>query len=276
MLQTAIAAGANFIDTADVYGDGRSERLIGRALEGRREHALIATKGGLVRQRDGGLRRDFSPEHIDRAAKESLERLHCDYLDLYQLHHPTRDDLNSRLLWESLDRLRAEGIVRHVGLVTGELETALAAVEARQIETVQVVLNALDTTMMPLLPRARAAGIGVVVRAPLLAGMLAGEGGTLVEQLPPEDPRSGWSRERLQTTRELAERLRRLAEQGERTPAQAAVGWVLAHEEVSVTIPGARTIGQLDENLATADLPLLSARQMAAIQHLQLTATAAV
>lgn len=276
MLQTAIAAGANFVDTADVYGDGRSERLIGRAIEGRREHALIATKGGLVRGDDGALQRDFSPEHIARAAKESLERLRCEYIDLYQLHHPTLDDLREPSLWEAIERLRGEGIVRHVGLATAELETALAAIEERRVETVQIVLNALDPTMLPLLPRARAAGVGVIVRAPLLAGMLAGDGTAGQDELPPGDPRSGWTRERLQTTAELAERLRRLAEQGERTPAQAAIGWVLAHEEVSVTIPGARTITQLDENLATADLPLLSARQMAAIQHLQLTTPAAV
>lgn len=274
MLQTALAAGANFIDTAGVYGDGRSERLIGRAVAGRREHALIATKGGLVRSADGSLRRDFSPAHLERAAHESIERLRCDYVDLFQLHHPTLDDLADPSLWETLERLRADGLIRHVGLVTAELETALAAIAARQIETVQVVLNALDPALLPVLPRARAAGVGVIVRAPLLAGMLAGDGAVPEQGFPADDPRAGWSRERLQTTLELAERLRRLAEADERTPAQAAIGWVLAHEEVSVTIPGARTIAQLDENLAASDLPLLSARQMAAIQHLRLTSPA--
>jgi aryl-alcohol dehydrogenase-like predicted oxidoreductase len=273
MLQGAIARGANFIDTADVYGGGRSEILIGSAVEGRREHALVASKGGLVRRGDGSLARDFSPEHIERAARESLERLRCDYLDLYQLHHPTPDDLRDEELWQALERLRDGGLVRHVGVVATDPEVALAAIEERRVETVQVVFNALDTAMAQVLPLARAAGVGIIARAPLLGGILARREAEAPEgDFPPGDPRGDWSRERLRATLELAERLRRLGEAAERSPAQAAIGWVLAHEEVSVTIPGARTIAQMEENLATSELPLLSTRQMAAIQHLQLTA----
>jgi aryl-alcohol dehydrogenase-like predicted oxidoreductase len=272
MLRLAIERGANFIDTAGVYGAGRSERLIGLALEGRREHALIATKGGLV-HRDGTLERDFSPDHMDRTLRESLERLQCTYIDVFQLHYPTVADLHNPALWETLERMKADKLIRHVGVVTTALEVALAAVDEPRVETVQIVLNVLDATMLPVLTRARAAGVGVIVRAPLLAGMLAGSFKSAVDgdSWPLSDPRREWSGERLKSTSELVERFARTTTDGTSTLAQSALGWALGNDGVSVTIPGARNPAQLEENVAASDLPPPSARQMVAVQHLQLT-----
>jgi len=272
MLRLAIERGANFIDTAGVYGAGRSERLIGLALEERREHVLIATKGGLV-DRNGTLERDFSADHMDWMLRESLERLRCEYVDLYQLHHPTVADLRNSAMWETLERMKADKLTRHVGVVTTTLDVALAAVNESRVETVQIVLNVLDATMLPVLTRARAADVGVIVRAPLLAGMLAGMPNTTVDvdSLPLSDPRREWSGERLKATSELVERFARTTTDGTSTLAQSALGWVLGNDGVSVTIPGARNPAQLEENVAASDLPPPSARQMVAVQHLQLT-----
>lgn len=268
LIRSAVSRGANFIDTADVYGDGRGERLIGRAIEGRREHAFVATKGGLV-SGDGTLSRHFSPKHLARAAEASRERLGGETIDLYQLHHPTPDDLAQPALWETLAQLRADGVIRHIGVAAQDATGAQAALEHEQVETLQVPLNAFDHELLPLLPRARAAGVGIIARAPLLGGVLAGD-------YPPDhafapgDPRAVWPGERLQAALTFAGRFRELAEAHERSAAQTAIGWVLAHEEVAVTIPGARRAQQLDENLAASDLPLPSPRLLAAIQQAQL------
>ncbi len=268
LVRSAVDRGANFIDTADVYGDGRSERLIGRAIEGRREHAFVATKGGLVAN-DGALGRDFSPNHLTRAAEASLERLGCETIDLYQLHHPSADDLAQPALWETLTRLQGDGVIRHCGVAVQDGEAAAAAIAHEQVETLQIPLNAFDSELLPLLSRARAAGVGVIARAPLLGGLLAGDYPPGYD-FAPGDSRAAWPAERLQAALAFAGRFRELAAVHERSAAQAALGWVLAHEEVAVTIPGARLPQQLDENLAASDLPLPSPRLLAAIQHLRL------
>ncbi|HEY7294490.1 MAG TPA: aldo/keto reductase [Dehalococcoidia bacterium] len=271
LVRSAIARGANFIDTADVYGDGRSERLVGRAIDGRREHAFVATKGGL-RRGDGALERDFSPAHLRRAAEESRERLCCETIDLYQLHDPTPADLAAPALWEALAQLQADGVIHHVGIATPDVASALAALDEPRIATLQLPLNALDAEMLDVLPRARLADIGVIARAPLLGGLLAGAyppGHTFTAG----DPRAAWPAERLDTALGFAGRLRDLAHAHERSAVQAALGWVLAQEEIAVTIPGVRLARQLDENLAASDLPLPSPRLLAAIQHLRLVGT---
>ncbi|HLZ71946.1 MAG TPA: aldo/keto reductase [Dehalococcoidia bacterium] len=271
LIRSAITRGANFIDTADVYGDGRSERLIGRAIEGRREHAFIATKGGLVSQ-GGVLSRDFSPKHLRRAAEASRERLCCGTIDLYQLHHPTPTDLAEPVLWEELARLQADGVIRHVGVAVQAAEAARAALAApasAPVATLQLPLNAFDAELLPLLPRARAAGIGVIARAPLLGGVLARDYRP-GHRFAPGDPRAAWPAARLAAALAFARRFRELANENERSAAQAALGWVLAQEEVAVTIPGARLSQQLDENLAASDLPLPAPRLLAAVQHLRL------
>jgi aryl-alcohol dehydrogenase-like predicted oxidoreductase len=169
--------------------------------------------------------------------------------------------------------MKADKLTRHVGVVTTTLDVALAAVNESRVETVQIVLNVLDATMLPVLTRARAADVGVIVRAPLLAGMLAGMPNTTVDvdSLPLSDPRREWSGERLKATSELVERFARTTTDGTSTLAQSALGWVLGNDGVSVTIPGARNPAQLEENVAASDLPPPSARQMVAVQHLQLT-----
>lgn len=268
LVRAAVARGAGFIDTADSYGNGRSERLIGRAVEDRREHALIATKGGLV-ERDGVLVRDFSPQHLSRAAEESRERLRSAYIDIYQLHHPTPADLQDPILWETLSRLMSDGVIRHIGVAAASPAVALTALADSRVETLQIPLNVCETEMLPVLIRARQAGVGVIARAPLMAGLLAGAY-PAGQAFAAADPRNAWPAARLQVGVAFAARLRNLAIDTGRSPVQLALGWVLAQEEVAVTIPGARDLAQLEENVAASDLPLPTPRQLASLQHLQL------
>lgn len=259
LVQRALAAGANLIDTADVDGDGVAERRAGRAVNERREHALVATKGGLL-QADGFVR-DFSPAYIEHAARASLDRLGCGWIDLYQLHHPEPDDLADPALWDLLDRLRVEGIVRHIGVAAANAAAALAALETGRIEVLQVPFHALAGSMAPVLARARQAGVGVLAGSPLMGGVLAGRHGAVGAGQAP---------------RAVLDRIRALSMDSGRSPAQTALGWVLTHEEVAVALPSPRTAAELEEALAASDLPLPSERLLAAIQHAQLTAVPAV
>jgi aryl-alcohol dehydrogenase-like predicted oxidoreductase len=274
LVRSAVRQGANVVDVADVYQAGRCEALVGRALEGVRENAVVATKVGLS-ERDGALQRDFNPRRIVRAVQASRERLRSDYIDLLQLHYPTVDALTDPGLWEALAELRGDGGVKHIGVAADSLEVALAAVAEPRVETVQVVFNAVDAGMLAAIRRAHAAGKGVIARAPLLGGLLARR---THDELDPaassREPLKSWPAERLRILAAQAERFHTAWPDDERMPAQAALGWVLAHPEVSVTIPGARTVDQLAENLATSDLPLPSAKRMAAAQHVQATASA--
>jgi len=271
LVRCAVQSGANFVDVADVYDGGRCESLVGRALEKIRGNAMVATKCGLV-EHDGRLTIDFNPARIARAVQESRERLRSDYIDLLQLHYPTPHVIADPALWETLSQLSSDGVVKHVGVVADSTEAALAAVAEPRVETLQVVFNAAQANLLPVLQQARAAGKGVIARAPLLGGLLARRAGGAAEtETSLRDPLRTWPSERLRTLSEEAERFHLVWPDDLRTQAQSAIGWVLAHQEIAVTIPGARTPAQLEENLATSDLPLPSARRMAAVQHLHLT-----
>jgi len=267
LVRTAIDRGAGFIDTSGVHDDGRCERLVGLALEGRREHALIATGVGPA---DTGSTATLTPAALVQATEQSLERLRCGYIDLLQLYEPDVELLRDEALLHALDRLKQDGVVRHAGVVAGSLEVARAALACGRFQAVQVTLNALDGSMLPVLARAATTGTGLIVRSPLLAGVLAGSH-TLEHVYAAGDCRTTWPPERLRGSIEFAQRLAALPIAAERTTAQLALGWLLAYEDVAVVVAGARTPVQLEENLAASDLPPLPARQFLAIQHLQLT-----
>lgn len=259
LVQLALAAGANLIDTADIDGDGLAERRVGRAVSERREHALVATKGGRLGAK--GAARDFSPAYIQQAARASLERLGCGWIDLYQLHDPEPDQLSEPALWDALDGLRKEGIVRHVGVAASSAAAAFAALDSGRIEVLQVPFHALAGAMGPVIARTRQMGVGLLAASPLMGGALAGG-------------RSAANNDGV--PRAVLERIRALSIDSGRTPAQTALGWVLTREEVAVALPSPRTAAELEEALAASDLPLPSERLLAAIQHAQLTAAPAV
>src|ERR1041385_3600529 len=256
-IDTALELGINFIDTSDAYGAGYSETLLGKALKGKRDKVILATKGGNVMVGPNKGKRIFDVAYIDRVMHESLQRLQTDAIDLYQLHNPTVDVMRKADIWELLDKRKKEGKIRHYGVSINSVEEALAAIEGKA-EAVQLEYNLLDQSAgEKVFPAAQKANVGLIVRVPLRRGLLTGK-------LKPED------QERFQGEdvrarnfagdvfkQQLAkvEKLRFLQKPG-RSLAQAAIAFCFAHPAVSTVIPGGRNPQQVRENAAAADMNL--------------------
>jgi aryl-alcohol dehydrogenase-like predicted oxidoreductase len=263
MIDRALAAGVNLVDTADVYAFGQSEEIVGRAVRDlgpRRDDVLVATKCGFG-SRDGGA---LSYDSVVAACEASLRRLGLDHIDLYQLHRPDRTTPIEETL-RALDDLVTRGLVRAIGTSNFRAwETSAAVARQRALGRPAFTATQLYYSLVAreaeheLIPECRADDLGVIVWSPLSSGFLTGRyraagGGTGGEgrrttfSFPPVDP-------------ELGERaLRALATvaDGRGVPmARVALAWVLAQPGITSAIVGASSLGQLDDNLAAADLEL--------------------
>jgi aryl-alcohol dehydrogenase-like predicted oxidoreductase len=275
-LHAAVDAGTNFVDTADVYGDGRSERLVARLRRERRGDTIhVATKAGrrLPKQTPEGYSRENLTAWVDR----SLKNLEVDAVDLLQLHCPHPDVYDRPEVFGILDDLVAAGKVRYYGVSVETVEEAYRALRHPRVQTVQVIFN-----MFRLKPaeelfaevlRRRA---GILARVPLASGMLTGKL-TARSTFASDDHRSfnreGAAFDRGETFSGVpydvglaaVERLRPLVPAGA-TLAQLALRWTLMFEAVSCAIPGAKTERQARENAAAAGLAPLSPETMAAVR----------
>jgi aryl-alcohol dehydrogenase-like predicted oxidoreductase len=253
-IDTALDLGVNFIDTSDAYGAGYSETLLGKALKGRRDKVVLATKGGNVMVGPNRGKRNFAVDYIDRVMHESLERLQTDYIDLYQLHNPDVEVIRNGAVWELLERRKKEGKIRHYGVSINNTEEGLVAVEGGRSDTIQIEYNLLDQEPAEkIFPAAQKANVGVIVRVPLRRGLLTGKL-TLEDQkrFQGEDVRArNFAGDVFKQQLEKVERLRFLERPG-RSFAQAAIAFCFAHPAVSVVIPGARNDRQARENTAAA------------------------
>ena len=260
-IDTALELGVNFIDTSDAYGAGYSESLLGKALKGRRDKVILATKGGNIMTGPNRGKRNFAPDYIDGVLLDSLKRLETDYVDLYQLHNPTVDVIQRDDVWEVLEKRKKEGKIRFYGVSINTMEEGVAAVKDGRSDTVQVEYNLL--TQEPeekIFPLAQAANVGMIARVPLRRGLLTGKM-TVDDQtkLQADDVRArGFPGELFKKELDKVEQLRFLARDRKRTLAQAAIAFCLAHPAVSVTIPGARNEQQMRENAAAAEISLTS------------------
>ncbi len=268
-LRHAIDAGATFIDTSDAYGaDGHNERLIGRAIAGRRDEVQIATKWGIVfepgptanRVRatyDNEILVDARPERARSAAEASLRRLGVDAIDLWYVHFPDPGVPIEETVG-AMAELVAEGKVRHLGLSNASAEQVLAAHQVHPIAAVQAEYSL--WTRDPereLLPVLRELGIGLVPWSPLGSGFLAGSADRIGEagaDFRTNAPR--FKPDNLARNRDRFAPLRGLAAELGITPAQLALAWLLARGEDVVPIPGTRTPAHVDENLAAAGVRL--------------------
>lgn len=258
-IQTAIDQGITFIDTADVYSQGRSEELVGQAISGQREAVVVATKCGIPLERGpfaGGLSRRW----IIQAAEDSLRRLKTDYIDLFYAHRPDPSTPIEETL-RAMDDLVTSGKVRYIGCSNFKAwEVAHGLGVSRDLGLNQWIAaqnrwNLLDGLDSPELEQAgETLGVGIVPYTPLASGILTGKyakdaepaAGTRIGDMPR-------MRERL-TDAKLAgvERVRVWAEERGHTPAEAAIAWLLAHPVVSSVIAGARTPEQVTANIAAA------------------------
>ncbi len=275
-LHAAVDAGTNFIDTADVYGDGRSERLVARLRRERpRDTIHVATKAGrrLAKQTAEG----YSRENLTAWIERSLRNLETEALDLLQLHCPHPDVYDRPEVFGILDDLVRAGKLRHYGVSVETVDEALRAIRHPNVATVQIIFNMLRLKPAEqFFPAAQAKGVGILARVPLASGLLTGK--LRADSTFAADDHRAFNREGAAFDKgetfsgvpygvglEAVERLRPLVPAGA-SLAQTALRWILGFDAVSCVIPGAKTPAQARDNAAAADLAPLSPATMDAVR----------
>jgi aryl-alcohol dehydrogenase-like predicted oxidoreductase len=256
-IRRALDLGVTFFDTADVYGAGHSEQVLGRALSGRRDDVVIATKFGYTFDTDRRAitGEDASPDYIRRACRASLRRLGTDRIDLYQLHLDELPEAQAQEVAGTLDELAAEGLIRAYGWSTDDPKRASAFARASRCAAIQHELNVLaDAPAM--LAVCDGSGLASINRTPLAMGLLSGKYGA-ASKLPADDVRSSQQGVGYFTGGRAApewlarlDAVREALTSGGRTLAQGSLSWVLARSPRTVPIPGIRTVAQADQNAA--------------------------
>jgi len=274
-LHAALDAGVNFIDTADVYGDGRSERLIARLRRERKgERFFVATKCG--RRLPRKTPQDFTPENLRAWVERSLKNLETDALDLLQLHCPHTLVYDDAEVFGRLDELVAQGKLRYYGVSVQTVDEALRSLVHPKLQSVQIIFNMFRLKPAErFFPAARARQVGILARVPLASGLLTGKlrpGQSFAEDDHRQFNREGQSFDKGETFSgvpydaglQAVEELRRVQPTGA-TLSQFALRWILQFPEVTCAIPGAKTPEQARENAAAGALPPLDAGTIAAV-----------
>jgi aryl-alcohol dehydrogenase-like predicted oxidoreductase len=258
-IHRALELGVNFLDTADAYGPFKNERLVGRAIKGRRNEVVLATKFGNVRTEQGerlGIRGDR--EYVLAACDASLERLGTDHIDVYYQHRvDTQTPIEETV--GAMAELVEQGKVRYLGLSEAAAETIRRAHAVHPISALQTEYSLWSRDVEDeILPTIRELGIGLVAYSPLGRGFLSGRIRS-VEDLEENDFRRMNPRfqgENFQKNLELVERVEELAAAKNCSAAQIALAWVMAHGEDIVPIPGTTRVKNLEENVASLDIEL--------------------
>jgi aryl-alcohol dehydrogenase-like predicted oxidoreductase len=257
LIHRALDLGVTLIDTADVYGN--SEIQVGKALRGRRDEAVLATKFGFTNERPGEEERiDGSPAYVRRACESSLKRLAVDYIDLYYLHRVDQTVAIEETVGAMADLVR-QGKVRHLGLSEPNPDTLRRAHAVHPIAAVQNEYSL--WTRDPedgVLPVCRELGIALVAYSPLGRGFLAGRFRS-PEDLGPDDWRRNNPRfqgENFRKNLALADRVKEIAQEKGCTPAQLALAWLLRRHDDVIPIPGTSSAARLEENAGAADVRL--------------------
>jgi aryl-alcohol dehydrogenase-like predicted oxidoreductase len=254
-IHRALELGVTFLDTADMYGSGHNERLVGRAVAGRRGDVVIATKFG--NRREGGRRWvDNSPEWIRQACEDSLQRLGVDVIDLYYMHRRSPDVPIEESVG-AMAELVEQGKVRHLGLSEVSADTLRAAAAVHPIAALQSEWSLFTRELeREIVPTARELGVGIVPYSPIGRGLLAGAL-TSTDTLSPDDFRRQHPRftgENLERNLERVGRLREIAEELGCTPVQLALAWLLNQGNDVVPIPGTKHVKYLEDNVGSADV----------------------
>jgi len=254
-IRRARELGVTFFDTSDSYGFGRSESLLGIVLSRRREDVVIATKGGIARDSDGKLTKDFSPAHISHAVDGSLKRLRSDYIDLYQLHNPSIDDLRRDDIHEVMDRLQSVGKIRYWGVSINTPDEGIEIVKRGWGYSLQVLYNVLNQApAKELFPLAKEKGYGIIARVPLASGLLSGKFRT-DSTFATDDIRQNFlTAKRLEEAIPRVDEAKSIIGGTARSLAEGALRFVLASDAVSTTIPGAKSVRQVEMNVAADEV----------------------
>lgn len=270
-IHRAIELGINFLDTADVYGPYKNEELVGKAIRGKREKLIIATKFGIVRDPANPQARGVSgkPEYIRKSCEGSLKRLGVDSIDLYYQHRVDRNTPIEETIG-AMAELVKEGKVRHIGLSEAGPETLRRAAKVHVITALQSEYSL--WTRDPedrVLPTCRELGIGLVAYSPLGRGFLTGQI-KRVEDFAPDDYRRKSPRfegANFQKNLDLVNKVKDLANQKKCTPSQLALAWVLAQGDDIIPIPGTKRVKYLEENIGAMGVKL-SADDLAQIEKI--------
>lgn len=263
-LEFAMEQGVNFFDTADVYGSGHAEELLAKATKGKEDDVHIATK--FCRAGDIHDPNTYSGESIRRFCEGSLKRLQRERIDLYQIHCPPFEILKDGRVFEELDKLQAEGKIRHYGVSVETVEEGLFCLNVPGVKALQVIFNLFrQKPLDELLPAAKQAGVGILARLPLASGLLTGKF-SKETRFEANDHRSfnangehfnvGETFAGLPFEKgvELASGLSWIAE-GRGDMARASMRWILDAPEVTCVIPGFKNVRQVEDNLGALEVP---------------------
>ncbi|MBI4372485.1 MAG: aldo/keto reductase, partial [Candidatus Omnitrophica bacterium] len=291
-LAFAYDRGINFFDTADTYGHGHSEELLGETFQesSKRLQVIIASKVGWDFYH-GGSKKNFGPDYIRFACGESLRRLRTDYIDLYQLHNPKLEMIEEGSIFKVLAQLKQEGKIRHWGVSIHLAKEGAAVIQNGTSETIQAIYNLMDQRIKPeLMPLCEKHDMGLIAREPLYCGLLSGKY-TPESVFVKTDHRNRWMRDKYLADLKKIERIKSVLN-GTRyvtgqvhrkkhvdpVPAvpgtvnlplkQAAIEFVLYEKAVSAVIPGMKTISHVEDHLRAVELPQLAAEDVNRLQEL--------
>jgi aryl-alcohol dehydrogenase-like predicted oxidoreductase len=276
-LHKALDVGINFFDTADVYGDGRSERLLGRLRKERKETFYIATKAG--RKLNPHTPEGYSRQNLTRFVEDSLRNLQMDCIDIVQLHCPPNKVYYNPETFEALDGLVKAGKIRHYAVSVRTCEEGLKALEYPGIQSVQIIFNVFRHRPAELFfPEAKRRRVGILARVPLASGMLTGR--MTPDTIFTADDHRNFNREGARFDKgetfsgvdyelglEIVGHLRPLVPAGA-TMAQFALRWILMFDAVTCAIPGGKRTSQVEDNARASDLPPLSDEVMRKVREL--------
>ena len=275
ILNKAIDSGINFIDTADVYGNGESEKAVGRIVKQRKEKIYVATKCG--RQLNPHTSEAYQVDVLRKFVEDSLTNMGLETLDLIQLHCPPTQVFYRPEIFTLFDKLKQEGKIQNMGVSVEKVEEALKAIEYDNVTTVQIIFNLFRQRPAQLFfGEAKKKNVGIIVRVPLASGLLTGKfsaASTFTEGDHRQFNRNGDAFDKGETFSGIEYETGIAAVQALKKifPDQAnlapiALKWILQFDAVSCIIPGASNITQVDSNISAFDVPAFTAAQLQAMQ----------
>jgi aryl-alcohol dehydrogenase-like predicted oxidoreductase len=277
ILNCAVDSGINFIDTADVYGEGESEKAVGRLVRNRTERIYVATKCG--RRLNPHENKYYQPKVLRQYVEDSLRNTGLETIDLIQLHCPPPEAYYRPEIFELFDRLKDEGKILHMGVSVEKVEEALKAIDYPNVTTLQIIFNMFRQRPSELFfPEAKRRNVGIIVRVPLASGLLTGKFSKSSKFTSGDHRHSNRNGEWFdkgetfagidyETGLEAVEELKKIFP-GYANLAPVALKWILMFDEVSCIIPGASRKEQVESNNMSMDLPDLTKQQLDVIQEI--------
>lgn len=270
-LEKAMAEGVNFFDTADVYGDGHSETLLKEATKGKEDEIYLASK--FCRAGDIHSPKTYSKKQVKEYLAGTLSRTGRERIDLYQIHCPPIEIINDGEVFQVLDDLKQEGLIRHYGVSVESVEEGLAAMNYPNVKALQVIFNIFrQKPVGELFPAAQEKGVGILARVPLASGLLTGK--FKANHTFEKDDHRTFNRDGqlfnagetfaglpFEKGVELSQKLDWIKEDRESMTA-AALRWILEHDAVTAAIPGFKHVGQVESNLKAVDVKPFSPSEM--------------